>query len=36
MNFARNTKCKNCSENGPIRESMDGVEMKKGDWICPE
>ncbi|KAH6800801.1 hypothetical protein C2S52_001265 [Perilla frutescens var. hirtella] len=38
MNFARNTRCLKCKENGPngTFTGGDGVEMKKGDWNCPQ
>ncbi|KAJ0489203.1 putative Zinc finger, RanBP2-type, HAD superfamily, Zinc finger, RanBP2-type superfamily [Helianthus annuus] len=36
LNFARNTKCRECNEDGPKKASDEDVEMKKGDWICPQ
>ncbi|KAF8389992.1 hypothetical protein HHK36_024512 [Tetracentron sinense] len=36
MNFARNTQCLQCKEEGPKRVGGVDVEMKKGDWNCPQ
>ncbi|THG21299.1 hypothetical protein TEA_008079 [Camellia sinensis var. sinensis] len=36
MNFAKNQRCLKCKEDGPKKVGFDDVEMKKGDWICPE
>ncbi|KAK9115771.1 hypothetical protein Sjap_014718 [Stephania japonica] len=36
MNFARNLQCLKCKEDGPKRVSSDDIEMKKGDWTCPQ
>lgn len=36
LNFSRNTRCRECKEDGPKGVGGDDVEKKKGDWICPE
>lgn len=36
MNFSRNISCLKCKAEGPKRVGADAVEMKKGDWNCPE
>lgn len=35
MNFARNTRCLECKEEGPKRVDFDSAVMKLGDWTCP-
>lgn len=36
MNFARNVRCRKCNEDGPKGVGVGDVQMKKGDWTCPE
>lgn len=36
LNFARNRRCLKCNEDGPKRVWENDIEMKNGDWICPE
>ncbi|XP_076924831.1 uncharacterized protein LOC143587416 [Bidens hawaiensis] len=36
LNFARNKKCRECSEDAPQKAGVEDVEMKKGDWICSQ
>lgn len=36
MNFSRNIRCLECKAEGPKRVAVDEVEMKKGDWNCPQ
>ncbi|KAK1264168.1 hypothetical protein QJS04_geneDACA021223 [Acorus gramineus] len=36
VNFARNIRCLACKEDGPRRVDPSGIEMKSGDWICPQ
>lgn len=33
MNFAKNKKCRQCTEAGP-RDVEGEIGMKQGDWIC--